>query len=56
MIQLEVIENKIELIDYSDNATLKELSDEVNFFRLTNDLKTRIVKDVENAVINLYLF
>ncbi|NMB97333.1 MAG: hypothetical protein GYA02_12115 [Clostridiaceae bacterium] len=44
MIQLEVIENKIELIDYSDNATLKELSDEVNFFRLTNDLKTRDCK------------
>jgi len=44
MIQLEVVENKIELVDYSEDATLQELSDEVNSFRLTNDLKTRDCK------------
>ncbi|HHV95914.1 MAG TPA: YkgJ family cysteine cluster protein [Clostridiaceae bacterium] len=44
MVKLEVIEDKIELVDYSDDATLQELSDEVNSFRLTNDLKTKNCK------------
>lgn len=44
MIQLEVVDNKIELVSYSDDASIQELSDEVNSFRLTNDLKTRDCK------------
>lgn len=44
MIKLEVIENKIELVDYSEDASLQELSNEINSFRLTNDLKTRDCK------------
>ena len=44
MIHLEVIDDKIELVVYSDDASLQELSDEVNSFRLTNVLKTRKCK------------
>ncbi|HOJ12625.1 MAG TPA: YkgJ family cysteine cluster protein [Clostridiales bacterium] len=44
MIHLEVIDDKIELVEYSDDASLQELSDEVNSFRLKNALKTRDCK------------
>lgn len=44
MIKLLLKKNKIELEGYSEDATLQELKDEVEAFRLTNDLKTRYCK------------
>ena len=44
MLKLDVVDSKIELVDYSLDASLQELSNEVNSFRLTNDLKTRNCK------------
>lgn len=44
MIKLVLEKGKIELEDYSEDATLQELSDEVEAFRVTNKLKTRYCK------------
>ncbi len=44
MIRLELENDKIELKEYSDDASLQELTKEVETFRLTNDLKTRYCK------------
>lgn len=41
MVKFIVEEDKIELEYYSDDATLKELADGVNEFRLTNELETK---------------
>ena len=44
MVKLVLEKDKIELEEYSEDATLQELSDEVESFRLTNNLKTRYCK------------
>ena len=44
MVKLVLKKHKTELRDYSDDATLQELWNEVDSFRLTNNLKTRYCK------------
>lgn len=44
MIRLELEDDKIELKEYSDDASLQELTKEVEHIRLTNNLKTRYCK------------
>jgi len=44
MVRLELEKEKIELKEYSDDASLQELTKEVESFRLTNHLKTRYCK------------